>query len=231
MSGGALSPASEEVLVDNIAWAATNHNGGTVEVGRDGFLYLSVGEGAVMARAQDLASLGGKILRVTTTGQPAPGNPFLTAAGHGPCARAGQSAAVCDEIYALGLRNPFRTAFDPNSATTRFRINDVGAGAWEEVDDGSAGANYGWAVPGGAVPDRSDRELLADPNFTAPRTAYPRTPSAASSSVEPSCRTAGGVPPTTAATCSPTAPSNKMWLLNAAGAVDYNAPFADTTSA
>ena len=205
MSGGVVSAASEQVLVDNIAWTATNHNGGTVEVGRDGFLYLSVGEGAVMARAQDLASLGGKILRITTTGQPAPGNPFLTAAGHGPCARAGQSAAVCDEIYALGLRNPFRTAFDPNSTTTRFRINDVGA---ERHGRRSTTASPVPTTAGrsGRGRARSDRPPAARPTRTSPSRGPPtRARSARTSSVEPSCRTAGGVPPTTAATCSPTA--------------------------
>ena len=222
-------PTSEQVLIDNIPWTATNHNGGTVEVGRDGFLYLSVGEGADPARAQSLASLGGKILRITTTGQPAPGNPFLTAAGHGPCARANQAAAVCDEIYALGLRNPFRTAFDPNSTTTRFRINDVGQSAWEEIDDGAAGANYGWPVREGPCAIGQTAGCTPDPNFTAPRTFYPRTVGAFivggafvpngwwGATYDSGYLFADGA-------------TNNMWLMNAAGAVDYNAPFTTQLS-
>ena len=229
MSGGAVVPTSEQVLIDNIPWTATNHNGGTVEVGRDGFLYLSVGEGADPARAQSLASLGGKILRITTTGQPAPGNPFLTAAGHGPCARANQAAAVCDEIYALGLRNPFRTAFDPNSTTTRFRINDVGQSAWEEIDDGAAGANYGWPVREGPCAIGQTAGCTPDPNFTAPRTFYPRTVGAFivggafvpngwwGATYDSGYLFADGA-------------TNNMWLMNAAGAVDYNAPFTTQLS-
>ena len=158
------SPASEQVLVDNIVWSATNHNGGTVEVGRDGFLYLSVGEGADTSRAQNLESLGGKILRITTTGQPAPGNPFLTQRAT-VRARGGQSAAACEEIYALGLRNPFRTAFDPNSTTTRFRINDVGREPGRRSTT-AVGANYGWAPGRGRA--RTARPLAARPTRISP---------------------------------------------------------------
>jgi hypothetical protein len=52
----------------------------------------------------------------------------------------------CQETFAWGLRNPFRMAFDPNAATTRFFINDVGQATWEEIDLGAAGADYGWNV-------------------------------------------------------------------------------------
>ncbi|MFN2470400.1 MAG: sorbosone dehydrogenase family protein [Gaiellaceae bacterium] len=52
----------------------------------------------------------------------------------------------CQETFVWGLRNPFRIGFDPNAASTRFYINDVGQGAWEEIDLGQAGADYGWNV-------------------------------------------------------------------------------------
>ena len=224
MSGGAVAPASEQVLVDNIAWSATNHNGGTVEVGRDGNLYLSVGEGADTSRAQNLGSLGGKILRLTTTGQPAPGNPFLTAAGHGPCARAGQSASVCEEVYALGLRNPFRIAFDPNSATTRFRINDVGDSTWEEVDDGTAGANYGWPTREGPCLRGQSTSCVPDPNFTEPVTSY-----------QDGYIVGGAFVPNgwwgaayDGAYLFADGAANRMWVMNGAGAVDYGTPFTTT---
>ena len=84
ISGGTIVPGSEVVLIDNIVWAATNHNGGSVEVGRDGFLYLSVGEGAVdvagtepgVARRQDPARHDE---RSTRAGQPVPRPPPVTA--------------------------------------------------------------------------------------------------------------------------------------------------------
>ncbi len=224
MTGGSLDPASEQILVDNIAWSATNHNGGTVEVGRDGLLYLSVGEGADTSRAQSLSSLGGKILRITTSGAPAPANPFLAAAGHGRCARRGQSAAVCEEIYALGLRNPFRMAFDPNSATTRFRINDVGAGAWEEIDNGAAGANYGWPVREGPCLRNQTSGCSTDPSYTQPVTWFD------------SGYIVGGAfvpngwwgPAYDGAYLFADGATNRMWSLTAAGTVNYAAPFAST---
>ncbi len=225
MTGGVLSSASEQVLVDNIAWSATNHNGGTVEVGRDGFLYLSVGEGAVTARAQDRASLGGKILRITTSGEPAPGNPFLAAAGHGRCARAGQAAAVCEEIYALGLRNPFRMAFDPNTPTTRFRINDVGANTWEEVDEGALGANYGWPTREGPCANGQTVGCSPDASFTEPLTAYPSGYIVGGAFVPN-----GWWPGYDGAYLFADGATNNMWAMNAFGAVDYALPFTTQLS-
>jgi glucose/arabinose dehydrogenase len=217
MAGSTIDVAGEQVLVDNIQWSATNHNGGTVEVGRDGYLYLSVGEGANAARAQDLGSLGGKILRLTTSGDPAPGNPFLAAAGHGRCARSGQSAAVCEEIYALGLRNPFRIAFDPNAGMTRFRINDVGQNTWEEVDEGAAGANYGW-------PNCEGPCSPANPAYTDPLT-YFETGYVVGGAFVPDgwwgSAYDGGYLFADGAT-------NDMWLLAADGSVNYAAPFASS---
>lgn len=217
MTGDTLHLGSEQTLVSNIQWSNTNHNGGTVEVGRDGYLYLSVGEGAQQTRAQQLSSLGGKILRITTNGDPAPGNPFLAAAGHGPCADLGQSAAVCEEIYALGLRNPFRTAFDPNATATRFRINDVGAGTREEVNEGIAGANYGWpACEGPCEP--------ANPAYTDPLTDFPTGVVVGGAFVPNGWWGAtydGGY-------LFADGETNDMWLLTKAGTVDYGAPFADS---
>jgi glucose/arabinose dehydrogenase len=217
MTGDTLNVGSEQTLISNIQWSNTNHNGGTVEVGRDGYLYLSVGEGAQQSRAQDLSSLGGKILRITTSGAPAPGNPFLAAAGHGPCADLGQAAAVCEEIYALGLRNPFRIAFDPNSTTTRFRINDVGAGTREEVNEGIAGANYGWpACEGPCDP--------ANPAYTDPLTDFP-TGFVVGGAFIPNgwwgAAYDGGY-------LFADGETNDMWLLTSGGTVNYAAPFADS---
>src|SRR4029453_1275852 len=84
MSGSTIDPASEVVLLDNISSRGGNHNGGNVEIGSDGFLYVSVGDAGVDPRgdpgvndaAQDLSLFNGKILRITLDGHPAPGNPL-----------------------------------------------------------------------------------------------------------------------------------------------------------
>lgn len=146
-AGGVVQPATEQILLNNMPSIAGNHNGGDVQFGRDGLLYVSIGESGAPALAQRRNILAGKILRITAEGGIPRGNPFL-GPGTSRCRTTGKTAGnrTCREIFALGLRNPFRIAFDPNSsrARSRFFINDVGAGTWEEVDRGVAGANYGW---------------------------------------------------------------------------------------
>ncbi len=157
MSGSTIAPASEAVLIDEIP-ATGNHNAGDLRFGNDGYLYVSVGDGGCdwagdsgcagqNDAARDRHVLVGKILRITSTGGIPPANPFQ-GAGTARCNVTGRTTAgnICQETFAWGLRNPFRFAFDPNSAATRFFINDVGQGAWEEIDEGLAGADYGWNV-------------------------------------------------------------------------------------
>jgi glucose/arabinose dehydrogenase len=130
---------NETVILDleNLG-AATNHNGGALHFGPDGKLYLAVGDnhdGTTPPQNQDaqrLTSRFGKILRINTDGTAPSDNPFYV--GNDP---------IRDDIWALGLRNPFTTAFQPG--TNRFFIDDVGENTWEEINDGIAGANYGWA--------------------------------------------------------------------------------------
>ena len=145
------------MLVDNIPDMSGIHNGGDLQFGKDGNLYISTGDGgcdyAVPLRGcgpanpagRDRNVLAGKVLRITPEGDIPPGNPFF-GANTARCNQAGKAASGtwCQEIYSLGLRNPFRLAFDPNAAGTRFFINDVGLDVWEEVDEGQAGADYGW---------------------------------------------------------------------------------------
>jgi glucose/arabinose dehydrogenase/PKD repeat protein len=153
-----VSRASELILIDNIPSPNGNHNGGDVHVGRDGFLYISVGDGGCDYRgdsgcaaandaSRDQHVLLGKILRITRTGGIPSSNPF-TGSGSVRCNLTGraQPGQKCQETFALGLRNPFRIAFDPNASGTRFFINDVGQNTWEEIDVGRAGADYGWNV-------------------------------------------------------------------------------------
>ena len=155
MSGSAISTGTEVVLVDEIPAPSGNHNGGDLEFGKDGYLYVSVGDGACdyagggcygqNDAARDVNALVGKILRITSTGEIPPTNPFL-GDGTARCNLTGVTTAGtrCQETFAWGLRNPFRMAFDPNAPGTRFFVNDVGDGAWEEIDEGIAGADYGW---------------------------------------------------------------------------------------
>lgn len=124
---------------------AGNHNGGLVTFGPDGMLYLATGDGGSTGdpqnNAQNISSLLGKLLRLNVTNLPytiPAGNPFVGATG-------------ADEIWAYGLRNPWRYAFD--AATGQLYIADVGQGAWEEVNAvvaTTAGVNYGWRIMEGA---------------------------------------------------------------------------------
>jgi glucose/arabinose dehydrogenase/PKD repeat protein len=131
VSGSSAAPASELVLWQNPTDAAIWHQGGDIHFGPDGDLYISVGDHLQGFTAQDLGSYNGKILRVTRDGIAPADNPFYD--GNGP---------NLDAIWAIGLRNPFRFAIDPQ--TGKVIIGDVGEGTTEEVDIGAPGANYGW---------------------------------------------------------------------------------------
>ena len=173
--------ATELVLVDNMPSPAGNHNAGDLHFGRDGFLYISIGDGGCdyagdsgCAGANDAARdqhvLTGKILRITKTGGIPASNPFQ-GAGTARCNVTGQTTAgnKCQETFAWGLRNPFRFSMDPNAAGTRFFINDVGQGRWEEIDEGTAGADYGWNLCEGAHDNGSDGACTnAPPGHVAP---------------------------------------------------------------
>ena len=177
---------SETVLVDNIPSTAGNHNGGDLQFGKDGNLYISVGDGGCdyagggCAGANDAARdqniLLGKVLRITPTGAIPAGNPFQ-GLGSARCNISGRTtAAQCQETFAWGLRNPFRMAFDPNAAGTRFYINDVGQNVWEEIDDGIAGADYGWNVREGHCATGSTTNCGAPPaGMTNPIFDYGRS--------------------------------------------------------
>jgi glucose/arabinose dehydrogenase len=160
MSGNSVSRASETVLIDNIPSPKGNHNAGDVHIGKDGYLYVSVGDGACdyaepgecqynNDASRDRNILLGKVLRIERDGEIPNSNPFI-GAGSDRCNLTGRTepGKNCQETFAMGFRNPFRMAFDPDAAGTRFRINDVGGnrdtGGWEEIDNARAGADYGW---------------------------------------------------------------------------------------
>lgn len=190
--GAAIDPGSERILLDNIPGTLTdpggNHNGGDIEVGQDGYLYVAIGDSGSDPRgdsggagnndaAQDLSILSGKIVRITTGGGIPADNPFQ-GAGTTRCATSGVSQPTtvkCQEIFNYGLRNPYRFAFDPNEGATRFFINDVGQGTREEVDEGIKGANYGWNTREGACPKGSSPPCAGPPaGLTDPLTDYGR---------------------------------------------------------
>ena len=123
---------SETVLMDlNDLSAATNHNGGAIHFGSDGFLYVAVGDNANGSNAQSLSTRLGKMLRISSNGSIPMNNPFFN-----------QTTGQNQAIWALGLRNPFTFSFQPGAG--RMFINDVGENTWEEINDGIAGSNYGW---------------------------------------------------------------------------------------
>ncbi len=127
----------------------TNHNGGQVSFGPDGYLYIASGDGGSGGDPQDnarnLTNLLGKILRIDVNnpsggrnyGIP-PDNPY-----------AGNTSGAREEIYAYGLRNPWRFSFDP--PTGRLWAGDVGQSAREEIDIIEKGKNYGWRVMEGTL--------------------------------------------------------------------------------
>jgi glucose/arabinose dehydrogenase len=144
-TAGVADPASEQILLNNMRSTAGNHNGGDVQFGKDRLLYVSIGDSGVSGTAQRKNVLAGKILRITADGGIPRGNPFK-GKRTSRCHVSGQTLAkrACREIFAFGLRNPYRIAHDPNVAGVRLFINDVGQSTWEEIDRGVAGANYGW---------------------------------------------------------------------------------------
>lgn len=214
---------SEQVLIDNISARGGNHNGGDLQFGKDGLLYVSVGDAGqdlVSGDGQDnnrnarrLSLLNGKILRIEPDGRIPDDNPFTgndtrRCGSSSGAASAGQqvkaekknrkhkhknknknrkkqrrikrkrrqlnNADTCQEIFATGLRNPFRIAFDPDDGPNnqRFYINDVGGGAWEEIDEGQAGADYGWNVREGPCPTGESNCNFGGGGFEAPIFAY-----------------------------------------------------------
>jgi glucose/arabinose dehydrogenase len=150
---------TEEVFFDTPIMPYGGHNSGQIRFGADGYLYVSVGDGGGgisttnddgVLYPQALDMLLGKILRLTADGDVPDSNPYMTEKSE-RCNKDGwtsKPSIKCQEIYAYGLRNPFRFAMDPNERKqTKFYINDVGRHTWESIrpaGDGFEGANYGY---------------------------------------------------------------------------------------
>jgi glucose/arabinose dehydrogenase len=150
--GDVAASGSERVLIegdDQSTLGGTvpaGHQGGALHFGGDGMLYIAIGDQTAGLPAQRLDTFQGKLLRVAPDGAIPADNPF-----------ASRASGKYRAIWAIGLRNPFTFAVQPG--TGRILINDVGQDAWEEVNEGVPGANYGWP----AVEGPSD-----DPRYRAP---------------------------------------------------------------
>ena len=144
-------PASERAVLF-VEQPYSNHNGGALAFGPDGYLYVALGDGGSagdpMGNSQSLSTLLGKLLRISprpSGGEPyaiPPDNPFVGRGGARP------------EIWAYGLRNPWRFSFD--APTGDLWIGDVGQNAWEEIDveraGSGGGSNFGWDLLEGTHP-------------------------------------------------------------------------------
>ena len=137
LSGGPGSLSLDAGRVEDVVTGiprAANHDGGRIAFGPDGMLYIGTGDAGQRERARDRAYLGGKILRVTPDGEPAPGNPFGTA------------------VYSLGHRNVQGLAWDDSGALW---ASEFGQDTWDELNRIEAGGDYGW-------PDHEGKAGAAD---------------------------------------------------------------------
>ncbi|MFB0557307.1 MAG: sorbosone dehydrogenase family protein [Dehalococcoidia bacterium] len=142
-----VADPESEVIIMEVAQPYSNHNAGQLAFGPDGYLYIGLGDGGgagdPQGNGQNLGTVLGSILRIDVSGLSAPGdyeipadNPFVGTEG----ARA--------EIWAFGLRNPWRFSFDLE--TGLLWAGDVGQNLWEEIDIITKGANYGWNIMEGS---------------------------------------------------------------------------------
>jgi quinoprotein glucose dehydrogenase len=168
--------ASEEEIL-RIPQPFWNHNGGTIEFGPDGYLYIALGDGGSgndpNGNGQNLTTLLGAILRIDVDHKSEgrnyaipKDNPFV--GKQVPAGPRGSLVPVREEIYAYGVRNIWRMSFDSKTGT--LWAADVGQNLWEEINLVTAGGNYGWNVREGKHwfrPDGNDtdRKDLIDPIF------------------------------------------------------------------
>ncbi|HET9733883.1 MAG TPA: PQQ-dependent sugar dehydrogenase [Burkholderiales bacterium] len=188
-SSGNVNPASERIILTiNQPATETNHKGGNIAFGPDGFLYIGMGDGGgsndggaanshgPIGNAQNMMTLLGKMLRIDVNGTlpyeiPA-GNAFTrTNPLCGTSSAGGTGTLNCPEIYASGFRNPWRWSFDRQRGD--LWVGDVGQGAREEIDRVVAGGNYGWRCFEGTLP--VGLTCGSEPNRLPPVAEYGRS--------------------------------------------------------
>lgn len=173
----AADPASE-VEILRIPQPFWNHNGGTICFGPDGMLYVGLGDGGSGndpdGNGQNLTTLLGSILRIDVDQQEAgrqyaipKDNPFV---GKTVPGKRGQPVPVREEIYAYGLRNVWRMAFDHKTGT--LWAADVGQNLWEEINVIRSGGNYGWNIREAKHWFRPDGNDVPNPNLIDPIWEY-----------------------------------------------------------
>ena len=146
-----VDPESEVVLIDS-PQTGSMHQGNTMAFGPDGKLYFAMGDDSLNTNGQKLSNIFGKVLRINPDGSIPQDNPFYDTPG------------ARQEIYALGMRNPFRMTFTPSG---QLLVGDVGDESWEELNNVVAGGNYGWPVQEGPCDGCS---------YENPVYSYPHTP-------------------------------------------------------
>jgi glucose/arabinose dehydrogenase len=165
------NPSSAQILL-TVSEPEQNHNGGMIAFGPDGYLYFGLGDGGgggdnhgTIGNGQDKTTLLGKILRLDVSTVPytvPPTNPFYN------------SATAKKEIWAYGVRNPWRFSFD--KSTGDLYIGDVGQDTQEEIDfqpSGSAGGqNYGWRIREGNLCYNPPTGCVSPPAYVAPVVVY-----------------------------------------------------------
>ena len=173
-SGGVSADPDSELVILEVPQPYANHNGGQIAFGPDGYLYIGLGDGGAagdpQGNGQDTSTLLGAILRIdvskATAEQPyviPPDNPFADGTGGRP------------EIWAYGLRNPWRFSFDRGTGdrdTGVLWTGDVGQNRWEEIDIIEGGGNYGWNAMEGNHCFRPPTGCESE-DFIAPVWEYP----------------------------------------------------------
>ncbi|GIV84544.1 MAG: glucose dehydrogenase [Candidatus Roseilinea sp.] len=163
---GLTADPSSEWVVMRIEQPYANHNGGQIQFGPDGMLYIGMGDGGAAGDpqnfAQNMRSLLGKMLRIDVS-QSSPAQPYRV-----PADNPNFGDGARPEIWASGLRNPWRFSFD--RATGDLFIADVGQNAFEEINfqlAGQGGQNYGWKFREGFAPYAGDSgtPALTDPIY------------------------------------------------------------------
>ena len=174
-----IAEIAETVLL-TIPQPFENHNGGMIEFGPDGFLYIGMGDGGSANdpgnRAQNIEELLGKILRIDVDRPQSATVPYSSPSTNPYFGSPGR-----DEIFALGLRNPWRFSFD--RATGQLYAADVGQGAREEIDIVLLGGNYGWRVVEGTRCTNLGPGSCTDSRFIPPVAEYSNTGAAGRCSI------------------------------------------------